>query len=481
MVIKVSSWLNTQCCVHSQVDMAIRKRPPDSWSSPVVMNPSSPCEGQNPEGDPPDDWFHLSTMSLGTQGSDGSRDDPEEPEEKGRLKSKLVSAWNNVKYGWSFKSKARFSKTSPLTMLGQSYLLMERECFRRAFATLLWLTYRRGFPQLDGSSLTTDSGWGCMLRSGQMLLAQGLLLHLLPPGWTWLSANHVSKDDMERKSIVSFLESWTEVTHRRVVSWFGDHPIAPFGLHQLVEQGTSSGKKAGDWYGPSIVAHILRKAVDAASSEVSNLTVYVAQDCAVYIDDVVRLCERPLSEGSTGPSPAWKSVIILVPVRLGGEVLNPTYIKCVKNLLRLECCIGIIGGKPKHSLFFVGYQDEQLLYLDPHYSQSTVDITQDNFPLESFHCKCPRKISFSRMDPSCTIGFYAKSQKEFELLCSAVSTALSSSTERYPIFTIAEGQGQDGGQEDESDAPPNSVTHILTKDKARLRRTNNSMDEFVLL
>ncbi|XP_031690414.1 cysteine protease ATG4D isoform X2 [Oncorhynchus kisutch] len=482
--------------------MAIRKRPQDSWTSQVVMNPSSPCEGQSPEGDPPDDWFHLSTMSLGTQGSDGSQDDTEEPEERGRLKSKLVSAWNNVKYGWSFKSKARFSKTSPLTMLGQSYLLshgVERECFRRAFATLLWLTYRRGFPQLNGSSLTTDSGWGCMLRSGQMLLAQGLLLHLLPPGWTWLSANHVSKDDMEvqesrslgpevtkkgrRKSIVSFLESRTEVTHRRVVSWFGDHPIAPFGLHQLVEQGTSSGKKAGDWYGPSIVAHILRKAVDAASAEVSNLTVYVAQDCTVYIDDVVRQCERPLSEGSTGPSPAWKSVIILVPVRLGGEVLNPTYIKCVKNLLRLECCIGIIGGKPKHSLFFVGYQNEQLLCLDPHYSQSTVDITHDNFPLESFHCKCPRKISFSRMDPSCTIGFYAKSQKEFELLCSAVSTALSSSTEKYPIFTIAEGQGQDGGQEDESDAPPNSITHILTKDKARLRRTNNSnsMDEFVLL
>lgn len=28
----------------------------------------------------------------------------------------------------------------------------------------------------------------------------------------------------------------------------------------------------------------------------------------------------------------------------------------LKKLLMLQCCIGIIGGKPKHSLFFVGFQ-----------------------------------------------------------------------------------------------------------------------------
>ncbi|XP_017337103.1 cysteine protease atg4da isoform X1 [Ictalurus punctatus] len=418
--------------------------------------------------------------------------------DKARLKSRLVSAWNSVKYrGWTLKAKARLSKNSPVCMLGYTYHLSnegEKQQFQCVFSSLFWMTYRRGFSSLHGSSLTSDSGWGCTLRSAQMLLAQALVLHTLPPGWTWPGARHQTRDDLElrhsrplvlglgrsqrvgkrRRSEGAILdedEDWQESGHRRLVAWFGDTPSAPFSLHQLVELGRSSGQRAGDWFGPSFAAHMLRKAV--AASEVSDLAVYVAQDCTVYVGDVMRLYGESRCELSL----RFHSVIILVPVRLGGDTLNHVYVPYVKRLLQLKCCVGIIGGKPKHSLYFVGFQDDHLLYLDPHFCQAAVDVSQPNFPLESFHCKTARKLPFHRMDPSCTLGFYAKSKRDFETLRSDVTMALTSSTDTYPIFTFMEGSGQDQHERLELTLDP----EVQVARKGRQRSKRSSTDEFVLL
>lgn len=51
----------------------------------------------------------------------------------------------------------------------------------------------------------------------------------------------------------------------------------------------------------------------------------------VYKEDVMQLCDQSLSQTPSDPAhQSWQSVIILVPVRLGGESLNPSYIECVK-------------------------------------------------------------------------------------------------------------------------------------------------------
>lgn len=460
------------------------------------MSAAAEFERQSLTEDPMEDWLFLSSESASPPSLSVSR--AEEPEDTGKLKSKLLSAWNSLRYvsGWSVKQKSKFSKSSPLIMLGKTYELTDpgdRELFRRSFSSLLWFTYRRGFLPLSGCSLSTDSGWGCMLRTGQMLLAQGLLLHLMPPDWSWTPNLHSVKDDMDLQdshtsassdprqrssklgrqlSLGSLLDRPMEGTHRRVVSWFADHPSAPFGIHKLVDLGKSSGKRAGDWYGPSIVAHMLRKAVNK-SPDLPRLSVYVAQDCTVYKEDVSSLCEWSDSDSAT----FWTSVIILVPVRLGGQELNPNYIPCVKKLLGLDYCIGIIGGKPKHSLFFVGYQDNNLMYLDPHYCQPTVNVRKGNFPLESFHCKHPKKMPFSRMDPSCTLGFYAKNSEDFETLSAVVTEALSMSTENYPMFIFEEGPSP----LEESSSIPTNLTYIQRKSQRKRVLTSSSTDEFVLL
>ncbi|XP_041032987.1 cysteine protease ATG4D isoform X2 [Carcharodon carcharias] len=475
-----------------------------------------------------------------------------EPDEVDKIKAKLMTAWNNVKYGWVVKGRTNFSKTSPIFLLGRCYCFESEadsppnldasyetsnnqnspptsvELFRKDFASRIWLTYRREFPQLEGSVWTTDCGWGCMLRSGQMLLAQGLLVHLLSRNWTWpdvllsveseaesrapsksnalnwpifsevlgsqLDRSRSLRDTQRTTMTQTYAQAWRqanidqytmdeeELEHRKIISWFGDHPKAPFGVHQLVEYGKRSGKKAGDWYGPSIVAHIIKRAVEKAEdTESLNIAVYVAQDCTVYKGDVLNLCETQL-KGGIVPGFDWKSVIILVPVRLGGENLNPVYMQCVKEILKLECCIGIIGGKPKHSLYFIGFQDDFLLYLDPHYCQPVVDVTKRDFQLESFHCISPRKLSFSKMDPSCTIGFYAKTKGDFENLCKNVTMVLSSSSvkEKYPIFTFAGGCAQDYSLDELCTRKPDK-TVLISKSGRPGKSKQNSTDEFVFL
>ncbi|XP_032152663.1 cysteine protease ATG4C isoform X2 [Sapajus apella] len=434
-------------------------------------------------------------------------------------------------FGWVLKTKTYFSRNSPVLLLGKCYhfkyededkmlpttsgctiedhvIAGNVEEFRKDFISRIWLTYREEFPQIEGSALTTDCGWGCTLRTGQMLLAQGLILHFLGRAWTWPDALNIENSDSEswtshtvKKFTASFEASLSgerelktptislketigkysddhemrnEIYHRKIISWFGDSPLAVFGLHQLIEYGKKSGKKAGDWYGPAVVAHILRKAVEEARHpDLQGITIYVAQDCTVYNSDVI----DKQSASMTSDNADDKAVIILVPVRLGGERTNTDYLEFVKGILSLEYCVGIIGGKPKQSYYFAGFQDDSLIYMDPHYCQSFVDVSIKDFPLETFHCPSPKKMSFRKMDPSCTIGFYCRNVQDFERASEEITKMLKfSSKEKYPLFTFVNGHSRDY---DFTSTTTNEEDLFSEDEKKQLKRF--STEEFVLL
>lgn len=74
-----------------------------------------------------------------------------------------------------------------LTLFSQFSLFipLELDLIRRDVQSRLWCTYRKGFVPLGRPQLTSDKGWGCMLRCGQMLLAQALLDLHLGRDWFW--------------------------------------------------------------------------------------------------------------------------------------------------------------------------------------------------------------------------------------------------------------------------------------------------------
>ncbi|CAG9565505.1 unnamed protein product [Danaus chrysippus] len=401
----------------------------------------------------------VENVSKPATSKDNTRDSSEDLLDlKGKVESRLLSMWNNVKFGWTVKIKTNFSKESPVWLLGRCYHRklsptgslessteigteataheqVEQiygegiEGFKSDFISKIWMTYRREFPTMSGSSFTTDCGWGCMLRSGQMMLAQALVCHFLGRSWRW-----------SEKPIQNGREFQEDCLHRMIIKWFGDKSSvnSPLSIHQMVSLGEALGKRPGDWYGPASVAHCLKSVMVEASKEnyeFDKLEVYVAQDSTIYIQDVYTHCRLP--------NGCWKSLILLVPVKLGTERLNPIYGPCLTSLLTLDFCIGIIGGRPKHSLYFVGYQDDRLIHLDPHYCQEMVDVWQPNFSLQTFHCRSPRKMPISKMDPSCCIGFYLQTHHDFETFVNVINTFLTpqgiSSSNEYPMFTLHSG------------------------------------------
>ena len=101
-----------------------------------------------------------------------------------------------------------------------------------------------------------------------------------------------------------------------------------------------------------------------------------------------------------------------------------------------------MGGKPNHALYFVGYVGDELIYLDPHRTQATVDL-EELAPLDSFcndlsyHCKTANRMDFHQIDPSISLCFFFKTRDEFDAWC-ALFRGLFEANEKQSLFELSE-------------------------------------------
>ncbi|XP_042472716.1 cysteine protease ATG4B-like isoform X3 [Zingiber officinale] len=329
-------------------------------------------------------------------------------------------------YGWTTALK-KLMGSGPMRRL-QDRILGSIRTDTLSSASDIWCL---GFEPIGDSKFTCDVNWGCMIRSSQMLIAQALIVHHMGRSW---------RKPLQKPYDLRYLE---------ILHLFGDSSSCAFSIHNLLEAGKAYGLVAGSWLGPYAMCRTWETIINTSKEQYDHekrkqrfpMVLYIVSGDkdgeqggapVVCIEVASRLCHD-----FTKREQDWAPILLLVPLVLGLEKINPRYIPLLWETFTFPQCLGILGGKPGASTYIVGVQDEKALYLDPHEVQSAVDIKMDDLEADcsSYHCSTVRHLPLDAIDPSLAIGFYCKDKDDFEDFCSR-STQLADKSSGAPLFTV---------------------------------------------
>ena len=221
----------------------------------------------------------------------------------------------------------------------------------------------------------------------------------------------------------------------------------PLSLHNIVYTGARKyGKKPGEWFGPATVSCTIRDLI-VANSEKIGVTAYTADNGLIDVRAIMKLFrEKQMKtrskESSSSSSKGsqffnlddlkeperketkesisldeveWTPLIILVPIKAGMETVHPMYIPSLEALFAIPQNIGVVGGKPYSSFYFIAGQGEVLHFLDPHYIQDYVLIPPDKVSFEISTWTSPeiRWIKATNVDATFSAGFFIRNKEDF--------------------------------------------------------------------
>lgn len=255
--------------------------------------------------------------------------------------------------------------------------------------------YRYGFPPIQG--YTDDCGWGCTIRSAQMMIGSACL--------------HINKGEISTAELVNII---------------GDTDNSIFSIQNIVDYGGNFGLGAGDWFTPSIAS----KCIAGVATERDW------EKCKIIIHPEV-------------PSNEQKPVLLLLCTRLGLDKLDVSYHEILTLFLNDTAAVGIIGGKKTSSYYFIGVlpddpydesvkddeilqvRESMLVYLDPHELREHKDT--------NYHTKKINTLAIRNISPSMTFGFiindsteYSRILEKFTLLFGSIPEA-ETETEYYEV------------------------------------------------
>ena len=223
-----------------------------------------------------------------------------------------------------------------------------------------------------------------------------------------------------------------------------------------------NGKKVGDWFSNYDVINIITTINDQLNKDKDNdFKIFNFEDGGVFIEDIINECfkeEEKVSEFNGFEKISFsafensevlfneqiinkkydnkiyvfnkrrfefnKKFIIFISVRHGLYSLDDKVYNDVLNVFDIKGNIGIIGGRNGRAFYFIGKCDTNLLFLDPHYIQPTLQMKDFGTisVQESYRPNDIYYMNIKELSPSFTIGFAIKDMETFKKFMEKMNT-----------------------------------------------------------
>jgi cysteine protease ATG4 len=348
-----------------------------------------------------------------------------------------------------------------ITLFSKEYNLKDKNNlrnFNNKLYNLLYFSYRTNFYQIQSlnsnNCYNSDCGWGCMLRSGQMLLARGIYKYLknLNP------INKNRKYEILVDTLCLFLDNPFYFNNNFPVMlntfkefiikfkkfknsefyYFIKGIFAPFSIKSICNIGKLSNKFAGEWFSDVSMSFIFEKIVNnykIFKNENENSLKFFSFHNSIDLNEILEKCflkldyynsnininnkENKILNYNNNSYLFKNSGIIFVSCRLGLYEIEKIYYESLFFLFQSKNFLGFIGGKPNRAFYCIGIdQENNLIYLDPHFTQESINSCFYNIPKyhESYFKKNIYRIKISQIQPALTIGFIFRNVLEFNAL-----------------------------------------------------------------
>ena len=435
-----------------------------------------------------------------------------------------IGIWNTIKKNISDAKNILtfnlFSNTSKLDLGAQKEIKIFNKSFKpssfednaslvKLLENIIWFSYRSDFDEIIYNNVcyTSDAGWGCILRAGQMILAQGISSIF----------NINSLDDFMKEKIYLFLDKEIPVS---TVKMNYESPLCynkdafekvepkikpdftilymliskkpkgikkltpPFSIRNICQMNPSLSKGAGVWFSNYDIIKIIKEInVQTSALDVNNkVSIINFDDGVFYLDEIIKECFEQVEFNSIEniyedssciekaivdnhsiflngcidvdtqkktvrcPDNMFeydarlyrlvKKCIIFISVRHGGlENIEEEMEDDVLRFFDFENNIGIKKKKKSRALYFIGKCDRDLIFLDPHYVQKTVDINDILYGdgIQTFKPQNIFHINVSEMSPVFTLGLVCRNTNEFSVMIQKIEKMIKTSKDN-PLF-----------------------------------------------